>query len=204
MSVRRLTEGEAEVPKEIIGPTDRELLITRVFDAPRELVFEAFTRPEHLMKWWGPHGCTVISCESDPKAGGIWRISMRSPRVLPQFTNRYPINSGAIRVTSQRRDSGGDAAHDPEWIVEKQRGVYQEVLKPERLVFTYEFENDARRPLYQTVVTINFTEEGSRTRLTLHQALFESVSARDDHVVGWGEALEHFAAYLRELQQGQN
>jgi hypothetical protein len=46
------------------------------------------------------------------------------------------------------------------------------------------------------VVTVTFAEEGGRTRLTLHQAIFESVSARDDHVRGWTEALEHLAEYL--------
>jgi uncharacterized protein YndB with AHSA1/START domain len=189
------------VPKEVkpagAEPADRELVITRMFDAPRELVFEAFTDAQHLMKWWGPHGCSVVACEADPREGGAWSISMRSPRVLPQFVQRYPINAESAPGLSQPRRSGSDvAAREQEWIVEKQRGVYREVVRPERLVFTYAFEDAAGRPLHQTVVTIRFADEGGRTRLTVHQAIFESVSARDDHVLGWSEALEHLADYL--------
>ncbi len=196
----------SDVPQEVksdpgTGPGDRELVVTRIFDAPRELVFEVFTDPEHLMRWWGPHGCTVISCKTDLRAGGTWCISMKSPRVLRQFSHRYLVNPENSRTRSQpRQSSRGVAAYEHEWIVEKQRGVYQEVVRPERLVFTYAFEDDAGRPLHQTVVTISFTDEEGRTRLTLRQAIFESVSARDDHVRGWSEALEHLAEHLAQAR----
>ena len=184
-------------PGQATDPADRELHITHIFDAPRELVFEAFTDPKRLMNWWGPHGCTVISCEADLRAGGTWCISMRSPRVLPQFAHRYPNNPETSPDFSQGRQSGRDnAANEDEWIIERQRGVYQEVVKPERLVFTYAFEDRDGRPLHQTVVTVGFANEGGRTRLTLRQAIFDSVSARDDHVRGWTEALEHLAEHL--------
>jgi uncharacterized protein YndB with AHSA1/START domain len=180
---------------------ERVLVIERIFDAPRELVFEAWTDPEHLAHWWGPHGCTVISCEADPRAGGIWCISMRSPKVLPQFVHRHPIGPETGPGLSQPRLSGRDvAARDHPWIVERLRGVYQEVVKPERLVFTYAFEDDADRPVHQTVVTVSFVDDGGRTKLTLRQAIFETVSARDDHVRGWTEALEHLVEYLRRTQ----
>jgi uncharacterized protein YndB with AHSA1/START domain len=162
------------------GSLDGVLTIERVFDASRELVFEVFTKPEHLIKWWGPNGCSVVSCETNPEPGGRWQLMMRSPRLLPQFANRHP------------------AAHEHEWIVEKQQGIYQEVVKPERLVFTYAFEDDAGRPLHQTVVTINFADEEGKTRMILHQAVFESASARSDHVRGWNEALDHLADYVRQ------
>ena len=55
---------------------DRELVFTRVFDAPRELVFDAFTNPEHLAKWWGPQGFTTTVHEMDVRPGGIWRLTM--------------------------------------------------------------------------------------------------------------------------------
>ncbi len=57
----------------------RELVITRVFDAPRELVFKAWTEPERLARWWGPHGFTVPYCEVDLRVGGIMLIHMRGP-----------------------------------------------------------------------------------------------------------------------------
>jgi uncharacterized protein YndB with AHSA1/START domain len=57
----------------------REITITRLVDAPRELVFQAFTDAEHLAKWWGPEGFGVSSAESDPRPGGAFTIVMRGP-----------------------------------------------------------------------------------------------------------------------------
>ena len=58
---------------------ERELVITRIFDAPRSLVFKAWTDPEHLAQWWGPKGFTAPVCEIDARVGGAIRIHMRSP-----------------------------------------------------------------------------------------------------------------------------
>ena len=62
-----------------------ELTITRVFDAPRRLVFKVWTDPKHLAAWWGPHGFTNPRCEWDARAGGLIHIDMRAPdgRVYP-------------------------------------------------------------------------------------------------------------------------
>ena len=60
-------------------PSDREVVMTRVFDAPRRLVFEALTKPEHLTRWFGPHGWTLVLCEVDFRLGGAWRFVLRGP-----------------------------------------------------------------------------------------------------------------------------
>jgi len=60
-------------------PSDLEIRITRVFDAPRELVFEAWTRPEHLSRWWGCDDMTMTTCEMDVRPGGAWRYVVRMP-----------------------------------------------------------------------------------------------------------------------------
>src|SRR5260221_9154217 len=70
MAARRSEAGQA---------APEELLLTRVFDAPRKLVFEAWTRPEHLMAWWGPNGFTLPVCELDFRPGGAYRFVMRAP-----------------------------------------------------------------------------------------------------------------------------
>jgi uncharacterized protein YndB with AHSA1/START domain len=57
----------------------REVVITRIFDAPRGLVFKAWTDPEHMARWWGPNGFTNPICDLDARVGGAWRIVMRSP-----------------------------------------------------------------------------------------------------------------------------
>jgi uncharacterized protein YndB with AHSA1/START domain len=59
--------------------TKREVVITRIFDVPRGLVFKAWTDPEHMARWWGPQGFTNPICELDARVGGAWRIVMRSP-----------------------------------------------------------------------------------------------------------------------------
>ena len=59
---------------------EREVILTRVFNAPRELVFKALTEREHLIKWWGPGMFTNPVCEVDLRVGGAWRIVMRASR----------------------------------------------------------------------------------------------------------------------------
>ena len=58
---------------------ERELLITRTFEAPRRLVFKMWTEPEHLVRWWGPRGFATISSRMNVRPGGIWSRSMRAP-----------------------------------------------------------------------------------------------------------------------------
>jgi uncharacterized protein YndB with AHSA1/START domain len=60
-------------------PAEREVTITRVFNAPRAQVFEAWTNAKHLARWWGPKGFTNPLCEIDARVGGAIRIHMRSP-----------------------------------------------------------------------------------------------------------------------------
>jgi uncharacterized protein YndB with AHSA1/START domain len=60
-------------------PSDREIVITRVFDAPRRLVFDAMTKPEHVKRWYGPSYLTLKSCEIDFRVGGKWRYVLQGP-----------------------------------------------------------------------------------------------------------------------------
>jgi uncharacterized protein YndB with AHSA1/START domain len=62
-----------------MSENEKELTITRVFDAPRQLVFEAWTKPEHLKKWCAPHGFDIPSAEGKLEPGGSWRSSMTKP-----------------------------------------------------------------------------------------------------------------------------
>jgi uncharacterized protein YndB with AHSA1/START domain len=60
-------------------PSDREIVMTRVFDAPRELVFEAHSKCEHLSRWWGPRGYSLAVCEMDFRAGGKYHFVHNNP-----------------------------------------------------------------------------------------------------------------------------
>lgn len=60
-------------------PAPREIVMTREFAAPRALVFDAYTRPELLRRWFGPHGHELVECEIDLRAGGVWRYVVKAP-----------------------------------------------------------------------------------------------------------------------------
>jgi uncharacterized protein YndB with AHSA1/START domain len=66
----------------VTTPSDREIGLTRLFDAPRNLVFEAMTKPEHVKQWWGclADGYSVPVCEIDLRPGGAWRFVNRTPK----------------------------------------------------------------------------------------------------------------------------
>jgi len=144
---------------------ERELFITRIFDAPRDLVFKAWAEAEHMSRWAGPRGYTITACEIDARPGGTFTFSMRSPE-------------------------GSD---------HRVRGVYHEIIIPERLVYTWAWLDANGVPGHETLITVTFADLGSKTRLSLHQALFESVTARDMHHGGWDSALDCFAEYLATM-----
>jgi uncharacterized protein YndB with AHSA1/START domain len=89
MAVSRVANSDSF---KVSTPSDREILITRVFDAPRQLVFDAMTKPEHVRRWWGciseNHSVTV--CEIDLRVGGAWRFVHRGPEgEYPAFYGVY-------------------------------------------------------------------------------------------------------------------
>jgi uncharacterized protein YndB with AHSA1/START domain len=143
---------------------DRELTVTRVFDAPRRLVFKVWTSPEHAARWWGPQGHESITCTMDVRPGGAWERRMRTPDGA-----RY-----------------------------RKYGVYREVAAPERLVFTYQTEDSSGQVDHETLVTVTFAEAGGKTRLTLHQAIFETAELCAAHHGGWTSCFERFATYIAE------
>jgi len=125
----------------ITTPTDREVLLTRVFDAPATLVFDALTQPEWLKRWYGPTGWLLVVCEIDLRVGGAWHFVSRRP--------------------------------DGKQI--GQLGVYREIVKPERIVNTEQWEDwDAG----ETLVTTVLTERGGKTRFQ-STILFPSQEVRD-------------------------
>ena len=63
----------------VTTPTDREIVMTRVFDATRRMVWDAFTRPELLKRWFGPRGWSLVECEVDLRVGGGFRFVLLGP-----------------------------------------------------------------------------------------------------------------------------
>jgi uncharacterized protein YndB with AHSA1/START domain len=78
-----------------------------------------------------------------------------------------------------------------------QEGVFREIVPPERIVRTFCWTDGQRRPTRpETILTIRFDDLGGKTRVTIHQTLFESTTARDSHRGGWNSALDCLAEYL--------
>jgi uncharacterized protein YndB with AHSA1/START domain len=146
--------------------TDRELVITRMFDAPRELVFRCWTDQDHLAKWFGPTGFTATSVTADATEGGAWRICIH----------------GAS-------DGGNEVDH---WA----SGVYLEVVPPERLVFSFRWDQQGGEPVEDTLVTITFADLDGKTEMTFHQAGFDTVESRDGHTEGWRETFDDLNGHL--------
>jgi uncharacterized protein YndB with AHSA1/START domain len=75
---------------QVTTPSDQEIVLTRVFDAPRDLVFEAWTNPEHVRHWWGLRSSNIVVCEADVRPGGTWRyVTRESEGQEVPFTGVY-------------------------------------------------------------------------------------------------------------------
>lgn len=120
---------------------ERTLVLSRLFDAPRALVFKAWSKAEHAARWFGPKDFTCPSCKIDFRVGGAYRACIRS------------------------------ADGKEYWM----RGIYREIAEPERIVFTFAWEEEGERGRENTI-TVTFAEQGDQTRMTFRQAFFESVS----------------------------
>jgi uncharacterized protein YndB with AHSA1/START domain len=84
----------------------------------------------------------------------------------------------------------------PEGTDHWMQGVYHEIVEPERLVFSFSWEDENHNPKHETVVTVMFLEHDGKTKLTFHQVMFESVESRDAHQLGWSECFDRLEAYL--------
>jgi uncharacterized protein YndB with AHSA1/START domain len=156
------------------GPAQRELVVMRVFDAPRELVFRAWTEPEHLKRWWGPKGYTMPFCEIDLREGGDFLYCMR----LPEGRD--------IWVTSVFRE-----VVVPERLVLAVSFADAEgnVVSPTR----YEMSRDW--PL-EMLMKVTFEEDANKTEVTLRYYGVPSGADRDGSRQGWSESLDRLAEYL--------
>jgi uncharacterized protein YndB with AHSA1/START domain len=156
---------------EVEARGDREIVMTRVFDAPRELVFDALTKPELLKRWFGPHGWTLTECEVDLRVGGAWRFF----------------------------------SHGPEGSTMGMRGVYREIVRPERVVYTESFDEWAEQG--SALITTTLVERDGRTTLTC-VSVAPSREVRDAVIAsgmehGAAETYDRLADTLRTLAPAQ-
>ena len=140
--------------------------MTRVFNAPRHLVFDALTKPELIRRWYGPAGWSMVVCEIDLRVDGAWRFVSRRP--------------------------------DGKQI--GQRGVYREIVAPERLVNTESWEDWNPGELLVTTILV---EHAGTTTLTM-TSLFPSQEVRDMLIKsgmtsGAAETYDRLAACLASM-----
>lgn len=145
-------------------PSDREIVATRAVDAPRTLVWDAWTKPEHLPHWMtGPDGWTMPVCEVDLRPDGAWHFLWR----------------------------GTDGAEMG------MRGVYRQIVPPERLVNTESWGGDWP----ETLNTLVLAQEDGRTTMTC-SVLYPSKEARDRALgtgmkQGWSRSYDRLDEYIR-------
>jgi uncharacterized protein YndB with AHSA1/START domain len=147
---------------------ERDVLINRLMDAPRELVFQAWTDPAHLVEWYAPNGCNIDIKEFEFRTGGSFLHCIHT-----------------------------EGNHDC-WC----KGVFEEIVAPERLVYTLMVANeqgDLVKPAdvgmdpewpSETRLTVTFTEQDGKTLITLHQAVNEKLAKKTGAYPSWLQMLD--------------
>jgi uncharacterized protein YndB with AHSA1/START domain/DNA-binding transcriptional ArsR family regulator len=161
--------------------TDREFVITRIFDAPRELVFKAWTDPKLMARWWGPHHFTNPVCELDARPGCAWRIVMRGPDGAD-----HPAQGLYREVAAPQRLV---------WTIDHSQlsDQWHDLVNPTR-------DKSKGKPAYEVISTVTFDERDGKTTLTIRNQ-FESPAIRDAFLKigmtdGWSQSLERLGTLL--------
>ncbi len=142
------------------------LRITRTFSSPREIVFQAWTDPEEMKKWFCPAGFTVPSVDVDLRVGGKYRLAMKSPegRVFDHYGTyreiRPPVKLVYTWILDGQSCDGGESAAG------------------------------------ETLVTVEFRDLGGSTELALTHEFFPDENTRENHRWGWNGCLDHLAAIV--------
>ena len=151
------------------------LVITRTFDSPRELVWKAWTDPEHVKRWWGPKNFTAPVCKIDLRVGGKYLSCMRGPDGKDYWTT----------------------------------GVYREIKKPERIIYTDSFADENGKPVpashygmpddfpMECLVTVTLEEVNGKTKMTLKHAGMPAGKMGDMAEAGWNESFDKLAESLK-------
>lgn len=124
----------------------REITLVRLFDAPRELVFEMWAKPEHMMRWWGPKGFVLTSCEADFRSGGNFKFVMRG------FDHKdYPFEGKYVEVTPPEKIVFDGLVHNVPGQNAHTVVTFEDLGATTRLTVHQEFnfESDATRGAYE-------------------------------------------------------
>ena len=161
-------------------PREGDLVLTREYDAPRTLVFEAWTDCDQLRSWWGPDGFTTPQCTIDLRPSGYFHYDMRSP---------------------EGDDFWGLGTYRE--VVAPERLVYVDTFSDEtrRPVPPSRYGMSGTHPA-EILVTVDFAERDGRTTLTVRNAVPEEMEERADMELGWSQMLDRLGDHLDHLSRG--
>ncbi|TGM58432.1 SRPBCC domain-containing protein [Leptospira adleri] len=168
-----------------VETADRILILTRIFDAPKNLIFKLWTTPEHVARWWGPNGFTNPICEIDLRPGGNYYYVMRSPEGID-----YPIRGTFLEVIPDEKIVYTETLdeHPKEWL----ESMRNEIGTGE------EFASNS-------VITVTFEKEPvDRTKIKIH-TLFRTNEIKGAFlkmgmIEGWSESLDRFDAEVKRTK----
>jgi uncharacterized protein YndB with AHSA1/START domain len=159
----------------------KNFVMSRVFDAPRDLVWQCFTDPERMKQWWGPKGVTVIASKMDLRVGGTYHYGIRTPDgtvMWGKFVYRKIEPKDRIEFTNSFSDeAGGMTRHPfaPNWPLE--------LLS----VFTFEDAPGGKTKFTVSWTPLNASAEEQKTFDAGHASMTQ----------GWGGTLEQLETYLK-------
>jgi uncharacterized protein YndB with AHSA1/START domain len=155
--------------------TKRELIMTREFDAPRELVYKAWTDPELIKQWWGPRGVFIPVCEVDARQGGKINIVMEAGEELGKFKGT-------------------------QWPME---GEFVQLDKPKKIVFNANAINEGKVILeHQT--TVIFEEKSGKTTIKVHVVLTKVLPGSEFAIAGmeqgWNQQMDKLVEFIKRTR----
>jgi len=161
------------------GNSLQEFVISRVFDAPRDLVWKAFTEPQRLNEWWGPKGATVIKSKMDLRPGGSYHYAMRTSdgnTMWGKFVYREITPPSRMAFVNSFSDEAGGVTHHP-----------MAPTWPLEMLSVFSFEEEGGKTRFTVRWTpLNAGEEERATFAAGHASMQQ----------GWGGTLDKLAAYL--------
>jgi uncharacterized protein YndB with AHSA1/START domain len=160
-----------------MSTSDREIVVTRLINAPRSRVWEVWTTPEHLANWWGPDGFTITTHSFDLRPGGMWTFTMHGPAETV----------GGVK-------GGQDFENQIE---------FKEIVEPERFVHVHGGDDGDGRDV-EFLSTITFDDQDGKTLVTM-TSTFSTPEERDRVIKEYGaieggkQTLGNLAAYVEGL-----
>ena len=150
-----------------IARDDLELRMERRIELPAERLFDLWARPEHFREWWGP--------------------TDNDGRPFLVFFHEADFREGGAWRVGMRAPDGTEY-----W----QRGVYQAIVRPSRLMFTFTWGNDSPGRA-EMLIDVSFVAQGDATLMRFRQSHFPSRESRDGHMIGWEQCFGRLADYAQ-------